>query len=251
MLVSQDLFRVQEPAGVSGGADGVSPYPAVNPRAPIRVDADESTAPSGEWTNWQFDPSASGDGAAMRTKWVAGYSANAMVGLLAGLGLVNWGFGAIPVSGLCAPGVCGVVAGVAITLLALACVGAATYAMARPAHLPGWWPSRSTLVLRGIGWVIGELVTGLTSIGSTAASDEGLRLGDSATVQRKAARLGIVCDTPVEPSTGRVAGRVSCRATPKYGPQGIFTKSGSPVVRAARQARQLAGVAATSTSMAR
>lgn len=267
MLVSQDLFRVQVPAGVTGGADDVSPCTAALPSAP-GVGA-EFGAASGEddiSIEALLGGSARG-GAQMRTKWVAGYSANAAVGLLAGLGLANWGFDAIPVSGLAAPGTCGVVAGVALTVLALACVGAAIYAGIRPERLPGWWPSRSALVLRGLNWVIGDLVAGLVSMrpvrardGSAASDDSAVpaevlagsmagsganptaasgdspesMAGSAAATTAAAARVARCGVGPrVSSSATRSRPRTRAEATPKYGPQGIFTRSGAPIIRAA------------------
>lgn len=226
MLVSQDLFRVQVPAGVTGGTDDVSPCTAVLPRAPgAGVECVAASAEDDISIEALLAGGAGGVGGRvqMRTKWVAGYSANAAVGLFAGLGLANWGFDTIPVSGLCAAGTCGIVAGVVITTLALACVGAAIYAGIRPERLPGWWPSRSTLVLRGLSWMIGDLVAGLVSMRPVRSSD-------------RSAASGVAKCSTGEPSSVAAAHshlRLRAEATPKYGPQGIFTRSGAPIIRVA------------------
>lgn len=250
-MVMQNLLGVQVPASVTGGASEVSTRDAAqSPHLPGLTSGRWAASLEDDIPNEACLAGDSEGGVKMRVKWVAGFSANAAVSLVAGLGLASWGFDSIPVSGLSLPGICGAVAGVVITLLALACTGGAIYAGLRAERLPAWWPSRSTLVLRGLSWVIGDLVTDVTldrkvRAGATApvlAGGAGADCwdgevggaGEAAStldLVTPVAQFGTGAPFPVAAAEPQIQTRVE--AAPKQGPAATFTRSGAPIIRVA------------------
>lgn len=160
--------------------------------------------------------------ATIRQRWIATYLANAIVELFTGVGLLIWGLGAVSAPRLCTAGLCGIVTGVGLTILAALCAGSAYCAHARSDQLPAWWPNRSSLLLRGILWAARVLlVSGMkrTSCETHPAASMHYQAPYSPSEQ--------------EHETDNVKSLVHSGVCATYSGfrTGIITKSGSPVVR--------------------